>query len=305
MQQPVATSCDHHYETRILGGHPISVRLCALCRTPDWSDLYEQADVLFHWGRGEGLAGKPPRDRLSAYDMPRDDPAAVPAAVSPPATDRAAWRERIVNALYDVRRPGLGGMTEAGAVARMAGAVLAALPAPTDRAAVLADVMAMIRKEIHDCGYPLDAGCDFCNGVTTVLEKVRRLADETPASEKQDAEAHPPHDSWLVQVHLPDVDGWHVAYPTTDKPKALDRLKRGRRETPDREWRLVRETTSYAVVQPAEPASGETPCSARPCNPAADELCDNHARIHYHAEGEHAFCEPECTTEAQQDGAAS
>ncbi|MGW7087583.1 hypothetical protein ACWGH2_29360 [Streptomyces sp. NPDC054871] len=47
-----------------------------------------------------------------------------------------------------------------------------------DRAAVLAEVGEMLRKEIRDCGYPLNAGCDFCNGVTTVLEKVRRMADE-------------------------------------------------------------------------------------------------------------------------------
>ncbi|MFI1166522.1 hypothetical protein ACH4UM_23700 [Streptomyces sp. NPDC020801] len=77
--QAVADNCEHHYETRILGAHPIHVRVCILCRAPDWADLYEQADTLFRWGRDEGLAGKPPRERLSAYDMPRrDDPASTP-----------------------------------------------------------------------------------------------------------------------------------------------------------------------------------------------------------------------------------
>jgi hypothetical protein len=67
-----ADDCQHHYETRILGGHPITVRACVFCRAPDWADLYEQADILFRWGREEAIAGKPPRERLSAYDMPRD-----------------------------------------------------------------------------------------------------------------------------------------------------------------------------------------------------------------------------------------
>lgn len=72
-QHNVAASvCDHAYEVRLLGGHPLSVRLCTLCRTPDWADLYEQAETLFRWGREEGLAGKPPRATLSAYDRPTE-----------------------------------------------------------------------------------------------------------------------------------------------------------------------------------------------------------------------------------------
>ncbi|MFD7868029.1 hypothetical protein [Streptomyces sp. NPDC059783] len=67
-----ASVCDHAYEIRILGGHPLSVRICTLCRTPDWADLYEQADALFRWGREEGLAGKPPRTSISAYDRPTE-----------------------------------------------------------------------------------------------------------------------------------------------------------------------------------------------------------------------------------------
>jgi len=67
----VTSDCEHHYETRILGGHPITVRACIFCRTPDWPDLNEQAENLYRWGREEALAGKPPRERLSAYDMPR------------------------------------------------------------------------------------------------------------------------------------------------------------------------------------------------------------------------------------------
>lgn len=48
MTDPVAAvnDCEHHYETRLLGGHPLHVRLCTLCRTPDWNDLDEQAAEL-------------------------------------------------------------------------------------------------------------------------------------------------------------------------------------------------------------------------------------------------------------------
>ena len=65
-------ACDHAYEVRMLGGHPLSVRLCTLCGTPDWRDLYEQAEALFWWGREEGLAEKPPRATISAYDRPTE-----------------------------------------------------------------------------------------------------------------------------------------------------------------------------------------------------------------------------------------
>ncbi|MFL3869208.1 hypothetical protein LT966_21655 [Streptomyces griseobrunneus] len=75
MTEPQAAkfTCDHSYVTRILGGHPISVRICTLCHTPDWADLYREAETLFRWGREEGLAGKPPRERISAYDRPTEE----------------------------------------------------------------------------------------------------------------------------------------------------------------------------------------------------------------------------------------
>lgn len=91
MSEPRATTnvCDHHYETHLLGGHPITVRACLFCRTPDWADLYEQAVQLYRWGREEGLAGKPPKATISAYEMPReDDPAAGPSVAEAAANDR-------------------------------------------------------------------------------------------------------------------------------------------------------------------------------------------------------------------------
>lgn len=71
-QQAAPAHCEHHYETHLLGGHPITVRICLFCRTPDWPDLHEQAVQLYQWGRDEELAGRPPRTTLNAYDMPHD-----------------------------------------------------------------------------------------------------------------------------------------------------------------------------------------------------------------------------------------
>ncbi|WP_399559546.1 hypothetical protein OIA45_48920 (plasmid) [Streptomyces chartreusis] len=66
-----ADACEHFYETRLLGGHPLHVRVCLFCRTPDWDDLCEQAHELYRWGWNEGRDSKPMRTRLSAYDKPR------------------------------------------------------------------------------------------------------------------------------------------------------------------------------------------------------------------------------------------
>lgn len=77
MPEPIAltANCVHDYAFRILGGHPMHVRICTFCHTPDWADLAEQANVLYRWGHEEALAGKPPRDRLRAYDRPSRDAA--------------------------------------------------------------------------------------------------------------------------------------------------------------------------------------------------------------------------------------
>ncbi|MDF2708155.1 MAG: hypothetical protein K0R62_3807 [Nonomuraea muscovyensis] len=44
--QAAVTTCEHYYETRILGGHPLSVRICIFCRVPDWVDLTEQVSAI-------------------------------------------------------------------------------------------------------------------------------------------------------------------------------------------------------------------------------------------------------------------
>jgi hypothetical protein len=94
-----ATTCDHAYDVRMLGGHPLSVRICTLCGTPDWRDLTEQANGLFRWGRAEALAGSPLREHLSAYEKPReaDNPTVPPAGRD--LRDRIAQARTIVNRL--------------------------------------------------------------------------------------------------------------------------------------------------------------------------------------------------------------
>lgn len=72
---------------------------------------------------------------------------------------------------------------------------------------------------------------------------------------------HPSHNSWLVELLMPQGH-WHVAYPTHDRTKADARLALSRAESPDRQWRLVEETTTYTVVEET-PASTQT---AIPCN---------------------------------------
>ena len=86
-----ADDCEHHYETRLLGGHPITVRACTFCRQPDWKDLAEQAGELYRWGWQEGRAGAAARTTLSAYDQPRDGQ--QPAGLTP-CTCRQAIHER-------------------------------------------------------------------------------------------------------------------------------------------------------------------------------------------------------------------
>jgi hypothetical protein len=49
----------------------------------------------------------------------------------------------------------------------------------------------------------------------------------------------------------------------------------------------------------ADEVQQATSCSARPCNAAADELCDAHAQIRYHALGEHTFCDPGCDAQPE------
>ena len=172
MNGPAVISCDHHYEAQILGGHPLTVRVCLFCHTPDWNDLASQADVLYRWGREEALAGRPPRAHLSAYDKPRDDEPA----------DRDL-RDRIRRAICEASGfawdPDMQELDEYG---EHADAVLAVLPADTGRAAVLreaADAVWAMDYEADGKDYGFDSIKDAWDGGTMDASKyLRRMADE-------------------------------------------------------------------------------------------------------------------------------
>ncbi|MFE4818576.1 hypothetical protein ACFRFU_19515 [Streptomyces sp. NPDC056704] len=112
MTQPMAADdvCEHHYETRIRGGRPISVPACVFCRTPDWADLDEQAVELYRWGWQEGRDGKAAREKLSAYDKPQlaATEAPEPATITDPEWLRqqyAAAMLRVVEPFREIVRP--------------------------------------------------------------------------------------------------------------------------------------------------------------------------------------------------------
>jgi hypothetical protein len=176
----------------------------------------------------------------------------------------------------------------ADAYRKLANAVLALLPT-AGRASVLreaADALGCMDYDTDSNDYGYDTYRDAWNGgVMDAADRLRRMADETAtetpddtlhacpgrwggpgcrcfddepaAGARQDETAtetpdapHPPHDSWLVEWRA-DGGDWNVAYPTHDHAKALDRLARGRQDAPDWQWRIVRETTTYTVEQPA------------------------------------------------------
>lgn len=208
-------------------------------------------------------------------------------------------------------------------------------PAPADRAAIRA---AALREAADYVGNDDDCecgGCDTCLPRKLAAELRRRadaasaehhtvggvlhlchaddhycppasgpggVADETQQDETQ---AQPPRHRWAVETRDGVADEWAPGTRFLNRQHAVERYEALAKSHPTWrdgmpvERRLVRETVTYTVEQPAvvSQPDGEaaTGCSARPCNPAADELCDTHARIRYHAEGEHAFCDPDCT----------
>jgi hypothetical protein len=101
------------------------------------------------------------------------------------------------------------------------------------------------------------------------------MAGEAPQPETQ-AAAHPTHEDWLVELRMDDGH-WAVALPTDDRAAAVDRLTRDRAEFPDREWRLVRHTETYTVIEP--PAAGPLPEAqdAPPVEPHPTEADLRHA----------------------------
>ncbi|MFD6415973.1 hypothetical protein [Streptomyces sp. NPDC060194] len=115
-----------------------------------------------------------------------DDTGQAAAREGTPPTDPTGLRDSIADALMawaeGNNRPEYARVRRPGTVVKnaysRAAAVLAVLPATTDRATVLADVEHAVRQAGANCTYSADSGCDFCGGINAALEQIRRLADE-------------------------------------------------------------------------------------------------------------------------------
>lgn len=61
-------------------------------------------------------------------------------------------------------------------------------------------------------------------------------------------EAHPKREAWRVEFRQGDV--WMALRPTDDRQHAIETLACRQERHPDREFRMVRVTTTYTVEEP-------------------------------------------------------
>ncbi|WP_330328224.1 hypothetical protein [Streptomyces pseudovenezuelae] len=179
-----------------------------------------------------------------------------------------------------------------------AAALLAVLPAPVDRAAVLTEVADVYDQLLKDMGADVNKDPRYWTGVHHVVTGLRRLAAEAtpkPTADEQPAEAYPPQHRWRIELFDYLAEEWvpgGTRYPY--RHKAMERCQAMRekaptwKEGPPVQRRVVRETTTYTVEQPDDIQCGPVP------DECGDEPCANHERQQAHAEGEHALCGPEC-----------
>lgn len=142
---------------------------------------------------------------------------------------------------------------------------------PSVRVALSDAERTMLRYALNEAQEHIWSRDGFTDEDQAALDSLRRMADEEPIK------AHPPRDSWLVEWREGKGD-WAVAYPTHDRSKALDRLERGRREVPNWQWRLVRETASYRVEETDEIHVVADSSDDRPGCPDPVE-CDHEAAL--------------------------
>jgi hypothetical protein len=146
--------------------------------------------------------------------------AAVPAGPAP-ATDRAALRQQIIEALHDARRNGLGGMTEAEAVEHMADAALSRLLATTDRAVLSTKLWAVAEHHIVAewiCCEPLDPKHDLCAKGYAALGMAKTLLVDSPEAWNPSA---PLLDAVLAMLPA-SIDQAAVLRETADTVEAMN-----------------------------------------------------------------------------------
>ncbi|NEY33054.1 hypothetical protein GTU99_12775 [Streptomyces sp. PRKS01-65] len=179
-----------------------------------------------------------------------------------PATDRAALRDRIAEALiswtYRGQEPdpetGILETVRANAYSR-ADAVLAVLPATADRAAVPSPpIRKTLRRWAYAAGHiesELDGAVDRMYELVA-QDVLRRMADEA-----QPAEAHPAEHTWAAELYDPVAKEWVPGTRYPDRDRAVNHLNHAAKIGPawkdgtPTQRRLVRATTTYTIEQPA------------------------------------------------------
>jgi hypothetical protein len=250
---------------------------------------------------------------------------AAPSAVAQSAPAETALRDRIADALSEARRPGLGGMTEADAVAHMAAAVLAVLPA-ADPAAEEAYRLAVSAALRLGTGANWEAIRDRAEDLTAEVEelteaRVRQmeaaasvdratvLNEAAEVAEGFDIDASPQAvaaELRSLAAEAPEVIGQPDPPATgesTDLPAILrwaaDHLATIANATPGEDVRQpgmqdAIDRLRWLAVEAQQQT--ETPCGPAPdqCDPETGEPCDVHEVERAHAEGDHEHCGKEC-----------
>lgn len=165
--------------------------------------IYDAIDSFQREHRTVGGLGHAQIRALLAEHLDRALPP-VPAAGQQPPVDRAALRDRIDAALkgcgvYDPEE-GIWRSLSSAWVEEIAPAVLAVLPEPADRAAVLREAATEAEAENAQCNAV--GPCQQCSARTTVAIRLRRRADEA-----QQSETHVVADDSDDPEHVDDCPG--------------------------------------------------------------------------------------------------
>ncbi|CAM5591120.1 hypothetical protein [Streptomyces purpurascens] len=200
-----------------------------------------------------------------------------------PATDRAALRERIAETLWPLTDWD-GDQLNA---ERAADAVLAVVPAPTDRAAVLtAADRKFLSFALDQAAEEMSLGDGFTDEDSAALEKLRRMTVEAQPGPDLAAADNPTALRWgLNDVLWGDDDTVTVLMSGPGgEPYRL--------ELDQERAAVLREDLAGPEAQPTQPM----PCSQP--NPCEDgQLCDQHETEQAHANGEHEYCDITCETQ--------
>jgi hypothetical protein len=233
---------------------------------PDDTDLTEaDIDRMLAAGTPVQIVTEPP----ATFAAP-----AVPAGQAP-AADRGGLRQQIAKALvrYDWNAGLSGRDTPSEHHYGEADAVLAVLPAPADRAAVLreaADELGRMDYDTDSNDYGYDTYRDAWNGgVMDGAEELRRMADEAGPADttKQDGgEMLPPVTEYRIEALIADT------WTTLGAPLDLDLARRIRADYlkgwPEARTRVLRCTRTAVVIDAEQPAArAQQPEEAQPvCN---------------------------------------